>query len=333
MPNDESLRYPIGVVAERTGLTADVIRVWERRYSAVEPTRTLGGQRTYTLGDIDRLVLLRRATMSGHGISHIATIDTPGLEELIRDIESADRGFPGAPDLADEPRAAVEQAMSFTETIDPASLEILLRRTFARYGIVTFLDLIVGPFMRAIGDAWHAGSLSMSQEHVATALVQRVVSQTAPIPAASEGNPTFVAATLEGERHAAGALMAAAIAASAGWHVIHLGADLPAGEIAGAALQTQARAVGVSIVREEKKKKFAARLRELEKSMPRDATLLVGGAGARGLSDSLGQTGIVFVESMSQLHHELTRIRARSPGADRSRAAGRALVRPRTTAG
>lgn len=313
MTSDTTPRYPIGVAAERTGLSADVLRVWERRYKAVEPTRTAGGQRTYTAADIDRLVLLRHATSSGHGISHIAALDTSGLEELVRGIESAAQGSEAASHLGEEPRAAVSQAMTFAARLDPAGLEILLRRTFARYGIVTFLDAIAAPFLREVGDAWHAGSLTISQEHLATNLVQRVVSQTAPIPAGSDGNPTFIAATLEGERHSAGALMAAAIAASAGWHVIHLGTDLPAGEIADAALQTRAKAIGISVVRHEKKKKFAAKLRELEKSKPRDATLLVGGAGAAGLSDSPGQTGIVFVESMGQLHHELTRIRARSP--------------------
>ena len=32
-------RHPIKVVARRTGLTPDVLRVWEKRYGAVSPTR------------------------------------------------------------------------------------------------------------------------------------------------------------------------------------------------------------------------------------------------------------------------------------------------------
>ncbi len=311
MSIDAEPRHPIGVVAERTGLTPDVLRVWERRYKVVEPARTSGGQRTYSDGDIVRLGLLRRATQGGHGISHVASLANPRLEELVREIESSNSRGTAAGQANDEPRGAVDQAIAFTEALDPASLEILLRRTFARYGILTFLDAIVAPFLRAVGDRWHAGTLSVSQEHLATALVQRVVSQTAPIPTGSAGNLTFVVATLEGERHATGALMAAAVAASSGWHVIHLGAGLPAAEIANAALQTRARAVGVSVVRDEKKKKFAARLRDLEKSIPRDVRLLVGGAGGPALIEALGPTGIVFVESMLGLHNELAGMRGR----------------------
>jgi hypothetical protein len=32
--------YPMRVVSRLTGLTADTIRVWERRYNAVSPDRT-----------------------------------------------------------------------------------------------------------------------------------------------------------------------------------------------------------------------------------------------------------------------------------------------------
>ena len=33
-------RHPIGVVADRTGLSPDLLRIWERRYRAVSPPRT-----------------------------------------------------------------------------------------------------------------------------------------------------------------------------------------------------------------------------------------------------------------------------------------------------
>ena len=43
---DESTkRHPIQVVARRTGLTVDVLRVWEKRYGVVEPGRSSGGHR------------------------------------------------------------------------------------------------------------------------------------------------------------------------------------------------------------------------------------------------------------------------------------------------
>jgi DNA-binding transcriptional MerR regulator len=61
-------RHPIQVVARRTGLSPDVLRVWEKRYQAVEPGRTKTGRRLYSDDDIERLRLLREATSRGRRI-------------------------------------------------------------------------------------------------------------------------------------------------------------------------------------------------------------------------------------------------------------------------
>ena len=64
-------RHPIAVVAQRTGLSQDVLRVWERRYGAVTPSRSSSGLRVYSDADIERLILLRSATRAGRRIKMI----------------------------------------------------------------------------------------------------------------------------------------------------------------------------------------------------------------------------------------------------------------------
>src|SRR5579862_7283305 len=84
-------QHPIGVAAERTGLSPHVLRVWERRYRAIEPTRNDGGRRLYSDGDIERLRLMALATAAGRGISQIARLPTKALQQLVRDDEEARR--------------------------------------------------------------------------------------------------------------------------------------------------------------------------------------------------------------------------------------------------
>jgi DNA-binding transcriptional MerR regulator len=67
-------RYPVRLVALRTGLTPHVLRAWERRYAVVSPSRSSGGQRLYSDLDIERLRRLRRLTARGHAISRIAAL-------------------------------------------------------------------------------------------------------------------------------------------------------------------------------------------------------------------------------------------------------------------
>ena len=70
-PPTDAARHPIAVVAERTGLSIDVLRVWERRYSAVLPGRGPGGQRLYADADVERLRLLDAAVQGGRRIGAV----------------------------------------------------------------------------------------------------------------------------------------------------------------------------------------------------------------------------------------------------------------------
>ena len=87
--------HPIRVVAMRTGLTPHVIRIWEKRYSAVIPSRTATNRRFYTDEDIDRLSLLRRATNTGRSIGQIARLPLKELQELVKSDELLVAAGPG----------------------------------------------------------------------------------------------------------------------------------------------------------------------------------------------------------------------------------------------
>jgi len=90
--NGHDTRYPIGVVTRRPGLSPDVLRVWERRYSVVTPVRSPGGQRLYSAGDIDKLRLLRRLVEGGHRIASVAGLDVERLSALAHEVSDPPAG-------------------------------------------------------------------------------------------------------------------------------------------------------------------------------------------------------------------------------------------------
>ena len=73
-PDRTRPQYPVRLVAERTGLSPHVLRIWERRYQVVAPERSAGGQRLYSDADIERLRLLGLATQAGRNIGQLATL-------------------------------------------------------------------------------------------------------------------------------------------------------------------------------------------------------------------------------------------------------------------
>ena len=62
---DSSL-LSIGDICSETGLSSDVVRVWERRYGFPMPVRLPSGHRRYRTEDLHRLRLIAEAVASGH---------------------------------------------------------------------------------------------------------------------------------------------------------------------------------------------------------------------------------------------------------------------------
>jgi DNA-binding transcriptional MerR regulator len=76
--------YRIGAVSRLTGVPADTLRVWERRYTVVAPLRSESGTRLYGPEDVSRLTLIKRLVDRGDAISSVANLSLDQLRERIR---------------------------------------------------------------------------------------------------------------------------------------------------------------------------------------------------------------------------------------------------------
>ncbi len=66
--------YGIGAVTRLTGLPGHTLRIWERRYRAVEAARSASGRRLYSDADVARLLLLKHLVDRGERIGRIANL-------------------------------------------------------------------------------------------------------------------------------------------------------------------------------------------------------------------------------------------------------------------
>jgi DNA-binding transcriptional MerR regulator/methylmalonyl-CoA mutase cobalamin-binding subunit len=303
-------RHPIAVVAQRTGLSQDVLRVWERRYRAVAPTRGPGGQRLYSDADIERLALLHAATRGGRSISAVAGLADVALAKLVDEDLAARERRAVSPDAGDEKRDPVGEALFLARALDTAALEDTLRRAVAMMGVAAFIESVAAPLLRRVGSEWHAGRLSMAHEHMVSSLLHDIVAERMRAFGKRAGAPLLVVGTLSGERHAIGAVLAGAAAAVEGWNVLHLGADLPAAAIAEAARSSGARVVAVSIVFVEDRETLLEELRTLRAMLPATVTLVAGGGGTAGIAGELSAIGVRVETSVNGLVGELRRVEA-----------------------
>lgn len=280
---DGEARHPIGVVADRTGLSVHQLRAWERRYGAVEPSRTEGNHRLYSDDDVRRLGVLAELTERGGRIGQLAGRPTEELTSLL-ERERRDGGGDGAPDPSSgrgaELAAYRRQALDAVEAFDVDRLESLVRRASLKHGLPTFVDELVVPVLTDVGARWHDGDLGIAQEHMASGVFTRVLHDILEGAASKREGPAILVATPAGHRHEIGAMVAAAVAAMEGWRVLYLGADLPAAEIARTAGEVDARAVALSVVHGSDEGTIEEEIRRLRGRLPRSVRLFVGGREA-----------------------------------------------------
>jgi DNA-binding transcriptional MerR regulator/methylmalonyl-CoA mutase cobalamin-binding subunit len=296
--------HPIGVAAERTGISPHVLRVWERRYRAIEPTRTDGGRRLYSDADIERLRLMALATAAGRGISQVAKLPTKELARLVRDDEEARRqlgttrrGRTSGTTAVDDVAAARARARA----LDAVGLERVLRRSAALVGASAFLDTVATPLLKEIGDERSAGELAPGEEQLVLVALRRVIEGIVPVLIVSGDAPNLLVATPVGDRHEIEAVMATAGAAIEGWRVTYLGPGVPVSEIAVAAASTSARAVSVTVPRAGNNELLLQELRALRVRLAARVPLLAGGAGALEIAAELRGAGVHVIESLTDL--------------------------------
>lgn len=293
--------HSVRVVAKRTGLTPDLLRAWEKRYGAVHPQRTEGGQRNYSDSDIERLRLLVSATEAGRQIGQVARLPNEELRAMVSADAQVLPSAPSAQHQRSDFDAYLERALAAVEHFEGSSLESTLRTAALRLPSEQMLDHVLGPLLQAIGSGWQQGRFPPAYGHLATAIIRRVLTWMTDYPTVRADAPVIVVGTPALQMHDLGAMLVATAAAGSGWRVVYLGASLPAQELVRAANLAKADTVALSIVHPTDDIGVANDLRELRSSLPARTALIVGGAGARLYADVLTEIGAARIGSFAAL--------------------------------
>lgn len=291
--------HPIQVVSQRTGLSKDVIRAWEKRYSIVEPKRHATGRRLYSDKDIQRLSLLKKATHTGRRISDVSALSDYELAQLL--------ASDNAQAILDKPEnSRVSQYDEYLQPLiisikrmDEASIYQSLVNASIALPQITFFEQIVSPTLAYIGESWKNGQLRIGHEHLASMQIKRfllnLLDRELPV------GPSLLVTTPVGQRHELGALMAAVIAAMEGWKSRYMGPDMPATEIAAAAIASESRGILLSLVSRADEKLLAEEISTLANALPEDMFIVVGGKKADRYADLFADMNTYFCSDLRSL--------------------------------
>lgn len=225
--------FNLKAVLKETGLTADTLRAWERRYGLPTPQRTPGGHRLYSQYDIETIKWLTARQAEGLSISR-------AVDLWNETIASGTDPLAGAA----TPRLSTAQAVpgSNLETLhnqwitacyryDTISAEQILNEAFAANSIEITCSEILLRGLYEIGEHWLQGTASVQQEHFASELATRRVEtllSAAPPPTRKE---TILLACAPDEWHTFPLLLTSLYLRRRGWNTIYLGANVPTDRI------------------------------------------------------------------------------------------------------
>jgi methanogenic corrinoid protein MtbC1 len=266
-----AIALSIADVERDTGLGKDTLRVWERRYGFPRPRRDALGERIYSVAQVDKLRAIKRLMDAGHRPGHLVPLSLPQLISMA--------GGPKARSAAASPSDdEVEALMALIRAHDIAALQRALVGAEARRGLARFVVELVAPLTVRVGDAWMRGELRIFEEHLFTEAVVTVLRAGIGSLSGAGGSPRVLLATLPGEPHGIGLLMAQALMTVEGCACLPLGVQVPLADIEAAAHEWRADIVALSVTGCMKRNLVLASLEQLRERLPDETSLWVGGA-------------------------------------------------------
>ena len=215
--------YSIKELEKLSGIKAHTIRIWEKRYTLIDPHRTNTNIRYYTDDDLKKI--LNVAVLNRHGIkiSNIAKLSDLELKEEIIRVSVSSQASDTIVD---------SMVMSMID-LDEYKMEALIAKSISKKGFTSTVTEVLYPFLEKVGIFWQSGDVYPAQEHFVSYLIRQ------KIIAAIDGlsntfNPQskkFLLLLPEGEWHEIALLLANYLIKEANHEVIYLGQSVPYSDV------------------------------------------------------------------------------------------------------
>ena len=270
--------FHIGELAQRVGVTVETLRAWERRYALLNPLRSTGGFRLYSLRDEAIVRTMLAEIERGFPPAQAARLALAGARK-------PDAGtIAGTAAQSGRFAAARTELMAALTAFEDRRAHLTIDRLLAEFTLDTVLDEVMLPGVREIGDGWERGEVTVAQEHFASNLIrERLLGLDRPWDQGS--GPRAVLACPPDERHDIGLVSFGIVLRRGGWRITFLGADTPVQTVSETAAAIGAELVVLAAVMDGRLEAVAPALRDLAATTP---VAIAGRAATADLARSTG---------------------------------------------
>jgi len=293
-------------VAKLTGLSKDVIRVWERRFSLLKPIRGANRYRNYSDEDVALLKYLKEQLDAGGSIGELSKL---GREELLSRARSS------APQVSLVDNTFSRLLRELLSALDPFDRVTFEKRLNGAVAVVPFEEALHGillPLQEQVGQLWHDGHVNVAIEHYVTKQIQqKIYSAMNQLPVAEFGAKVVVACPPD-EEHEIAALAVAYRCRVRGCRVYYLGANVPIASLTNLCSKVQPDLTIISFPLALPSDKGTQLVQALTHEISPVSNLAVGGRGAIAMQELFERDHIEILEDFAELDHKLDRLTRKS---------------------
>jgi len=215
--------YSIKDLEKLTGIKAHTIRIWEKRYEIVEPSRTSTNIRYYSDDDLRKLLNISVLTKYGFKISHLAELSDDQLAEKIMNLTYQASGYD----------TQIESLIAAMIELDDGKFEKTINNATLGMGFENTIVKIIYPFLERIGILWQTGSINPAQEHFVSNILRQkmLVAIDSQVIRPKKDAKRFILWLPENEFHEIGLLFYSYLVRKSGNKILYLGQSVPFDDI------------------------------------------------------------------------------------------------------
>lgn len=281
---------PIQAVERETGVSKELLRMWERRYRFPTPARDHQGDRIYAQDQVSKLRLLRRLIDAGFRPGKIIGMDIDGLEALLRSKYS--KRIESTPELEKELVDALQGR-------DPHRIREYLSHQLVKMGLQSFILEFLQYANTIVGDAWMRGAIEVHEEHLYTEQVQALIRSAIGSLRPATTAPHVMLTTAPDENHTLGILMVEAMLRLDDVDAVCFGPMMPARDIVQAAHKHHMDIVGISFSTSFPVSRAIEFLEDLRFRLPLHTCIWAGGNSLRSTRRSV--EGVEFFHDLDSI--------------------------------
>ncbi len=216
-------KYSIKDLERLSGIKAHTIRIWEKRYELIEPSRTSTNIRFYSDLDLKKILNISILNKNGFKISKIAQLSESELSAKVIEVCSSTSDF----------ESQIENLVLAMIDLNEEKFEKIFSGIILRYGFEEAIIKIIYPFFEKIGYLWQTGSINPIQEHFVSNIIRQklIVAIDGQIEGAGEKQSSFTLFLPESEMHELGLLFYSYLIKRAGYKVLYFGQSVPYSDI------------------------------------------------------------------------------------------------------